>query len=201
MDKVDSFLERHSLLASSVDDESVLSFILSEMDKGLKGEESSLEMIDAFVGTDVQIKPGESVIVLDAGGTNFRTCLVTFDEDRKPVISDFRKVGMPGVKEEVSKEQFFSILAILPAVRLLECNVAVILYHIFAYLTHDTGVPRHSADLRQGYAIIIERCNLLRAVEVLVLELHDYLVLCIGQDPPPGQVLTLSQYKPLTHWH
>lgn len=111
MDKVDSFLERHSLLASCIDDESVLSFILAEMDKGLKGEDSSLAMIDAFVGTDVSIKPGESVIVLDAGGTNFRTCLVTFDEDRKPVISDFRKVGMPGVKEEVSKDQFFSILA------------------------------------------------------------------------------------------
>ena len=111
MDKVDSFLERHSLLASSVDDESVLSFILSEMDKGLKGEESSLEMIDAFVGTDVQIKPGESVIVLDAGGTNFRTCLVTFDEDRKPVISDFQKVGMSGAKSPVTAKEFFSILA------------------------------------------------------------------------------------------
>lgn len=111
MDKVDSFLERHSLLASSVDDEKVLSFFLSEMDKGLKGENGSLAMIDAYVGTDVTVKPGESVIVLDAGGTNFRTCLVSFDEDRKPVISDFRKVGMPGVKEEVSKDEFFSILA------------------------------------------------------------------------------------------
>ena len=111
MDKVDSFLERHALLASSVDEDKVLSFFLSEMDKGLKGEKSSLEMIDAYVGTDVDVKAGESVIVLDAGGTNFRTCLVTFDENRKPVISDFRKVGMPGIKEEVSKDQFFSILA------------------------------------------------------------------------------------------
>ena len=111
MDDVDRFLERHALYASSVDEDKVLSFFLSEMDKGLKGDDSSLAMIDAYVSADVSIKSGESVIVLDAGGTNFRTCLVSFDENRRPVISDFRKVGMPGVKEEVSKKEFFSILA------------------------------------------------------------------------------------------
>lgn len=111
MDDVDRFLERHALYASSVDEDKVLSFFLSEMDKGLNGDDSSLAMIDAYVSADVSIKSGESVIVLDAGGTNFRTCLVSFDENRRPVISDFRKVGMPGVKEEVSKKEFFSILA------------------------------------------------------------------------------------------
>lgn len=111
MDDVDRFLERHALYASSVDEDKVLSFFLSEMDKGLNGDDSSLAMIDAYVSADVSIKSGESVIVLDAGGTNFRTCLVSFDENRRPVISDFRKVGMPGVKEEVSKNEFFSILA------------------------------------------------------------------------------------------
>ena len=94
-----------------MDADRLLQFVLSEMDKGLRGEDSSLAMIAAYIGTDVTIRPGESVIVLDAGGTNFRTCLVSFDEDRKPVISDFRKVGMPGVKSEVSKDEFFSILA------------------------------------------------------------------------------------------
>ena len=111
MDKVGDFLERHSLLASCVDDDKVLSFFLSEMEKGLDGEDSSLAMIATYVSSDISVRPGESVIVLDAGGTNFRTCLVSFDEERRPQISDFRKVGMPGVKEEVSKDEFFSILA------------------------------------------------------------------------------------------
>ncbi len=111
VDKVGSFLERHSLLASCVDDDNVLSFFLSEMEKGLDGEDSSLAMIATYVSSDISVRPGESVIVLDAGGTNFRTCLVSFDADRRPQISDFRKVGMPGVKEEVSKDEFFSILA------------------------------------------------------------------------------------------
>ena len=94
MDKIDSFLTRHMLSAQSVDDNKILSFFESEMEKGLNGEESSLQMIATYVSPDAEIIPGESVIVLDAGGTNFRTCLVTFDEERKAIISDFRKTGM-----------------------------------------------------------------------------------------------------------
>ena len=111
MDKVESFLSCHGLSASCVDEEGLLDRFISEMDKGLAGEKSSLAMIPTYIGADTDIRPGESVIVLDAGGTNFRTCLVTFDENRKPQISDFRKVGMPGVKAEVSAAEFFSILA------------------------------------------------------------------------------------------
>ena len=112
MGKVEEFLERHMLSASALDDDKMLAFILSEMEKGLAKEDgSSLQMIPTYVSPDAAVESGRSVIVMDAGGTNFRTCLVTFDEDRHPVISDFRKVGMPGVKEEVSAAEFFSILA------------------------------------------------------------------------------------------
>ena len=112
MGKTEDFLRKHMLSAASVDTDKTLAFILSEMKKGLdKENSSSLQMIATYVQPDTEIKPGASVIVLDAGGTNFRTCLVTFDENRQPVISDFRKVGMPGVKSEVSAKEFFSILA------------------------------------------------------------------------------------------
>ena len=112
MGRTEDFLERHMLTAASVDTDRTLGFMLDEMEKGLSADgKSSLEMIPAYVSPDVSVEPGRSVIVLDAGGTNFRTCLVSFDENRQPVISDFRKVGMPGVKEEVSAEAFFSILA------------------------------------------------------------------------------------------
>ena len=112
MGKCEEFLERHMLTASSVDADRTLDFILSEMEKGLAVENSSsLQMIPTYVSPDAEIVPGKSVIVMDAGGTNFRTCLVTFDDEKHPVISDFRKVGMPGVKEEVSAAEFYSILA------------------------------------------------------------------------------------------
>lgn len=113
MDKTEDFLKRHMLAASSVDADKTLDFILSEMEKGLEEENgSSLQMIPTYVSPDdADIVPGKSVIVMDAGGTNFRTCLVTFDDNKQPVISDFQKVGMPGIKEEVSASDFYSILA------------------------------------------------------------------------------------------
>ncbi len=112
MGKTEDFIAKHMLSAASVDEEKTLGFILSEMEKGLEKENgSSLQMIPTYVSPDVSIVPGKSVIVMDAGGTNFRTCLVTFDENKHPVISDFRKVGMPGLKEEVSAAEFYSVLA------------------------------------------------------------------------------------------
>ena len=112
MDKnVGEFLERYGIMPSCIDGKKILSFLLDEMEKGLDGRKSSLQMIPTYSGLNGRINPGDKVIVLDAGGTNFRTCLVTFDDDLEPEISEFRKVGMPGVKELVTAKQFFGILA------------------------------------------------------------------------------------------
>lgn len=53
----------------------------------------------------------EQVVVIDAGGTNFRSCLVSFDHQGKAVISDFRKSFMPATEREYSKDEFFSAIA------------------------------------------------------------------------------------------
>ncbi len=84
---------------------------ISEMKAGLAGKASSLAMIPSFCSPDARPKAGESVIVIDAGGTNFRTCMVTFDENLSPVISDFHKSRMPGIEREVSASEFFSVIA------------------------------------------------------------------------------------------
>ena len=104
------FLKKHGLRAEDVDSDKVLDFFSSEMKRGLEGKESSLAMIATYTEAGNDIPDGESVIVMDAGGTNFRTCLVTFN-DGVAEISDFQKVGMPGAKKEVTKKEFFSILA------------------------------------------------------------------------------------------
>lgn len=51
------------------------------------------------------------VAVIDAGGTNFRTALVTFPQNGDPVVEDFRSFGMPGVERKVSPEEFFRLVA------------------------------------------------------------------------------------------
>ncbi len=108
---IDTFLDENKLSARSIDEDEFLSFFLSEMKGGLEGKKSSLMMIPTYQGIDGKIGDGARVIVLDLGGTNFRSCLVTFKDGGKPLISDFKKVPMPGSGKEIDKEGFYSTLA------------------------------------------------------------------------------------------
>ncbi|MDC7230030.1 MAG: hexokinase [Sphaerochaetaceae bacterium] len=110
--KTEEFLKRRGIDPATVDMEHLLNTFLSEMEKGLIDENSSsLKMIPTYTTVVSEIPKNEPVIVLDAGGTNFRTCLVTFDDQGTAHIEDFRKVSMPGVKKEVSADEFFSTFA------------------------------------------------------------------------------------------
>ena len=53
----------------------------------------------------------EKVIVIDAGGTNFRSCLVSFDSEGKAELCELRKTFMPATEKVYSKEEFFSAVA------------------------------------------------------------------------------------------
>lgn len=54
---------------------------------------------------------GKSAIIIDAGGTNFRSALVSFSDDGTPVISDLQKTSMPGIEKELSKDEFYNAIA------------------------------------------------------------------------------------------
>ena len=53
----------------------------------------------------------KQVIVIDAGGTNFRSCLVSANFDNKLSISDFQKTCMPALDHELSKREFYFQIA------------------------------------------------------------------------------------------
>lgn len=110
-DKITSFLERHSLSESSTDIKSVCSYFISEMKAGLENRPSSLPMINSYCNPVEHVPAGEKVIVIDAGGTNLRTCLISFDEKGDSVIEDFRKSKMPGIGYEISAKDFFKVFA------------------------------------------------------------------------------------------
>ncbi len=105
------FLRRNGMEAEDFDLETGLREYLEEMRRGLSGEPSSLEMIPTYIELAPSFPVGEPVIAVDAGGTNLRIAVVRFDEALHPVIEDFRKLIMPGVEREVSKEEFFSAFA------------------------------------------------------------------------------------------
>jgi hexokinase len=112
MQRAGEFLSRHKISAQSIDMEQLVERFLAEMEKGLSGDgESSLKMIPTYTTVVDRLEADKSVIVLDAGGTNLRSCLVSFKASGEPVITDFRKTSMPGFKREVSSAEFFSVLA------------------------------------------------------------------------------------------
>ena len=93
--------------AEKTDRQAILTAFLSEMEKGLRGEESSLRMIPAYVGVDGKVAAGTKVATLDAGGTNFRSALVSIP----PKIEDKKNQPMPGTKGLVDNETFYSAFA------------------------------------------------------------------------------------------
>ncbi|MCK9547312.1 MAG: hexokinase [Sphaerochaeta sp.] len=112
IERTGQFLARHKISAEAIEMEPLMERFSAEMERGLAGDEqSSLKMIPTYTPVVDSLEVGKPVIVLDAGGTNLRSCIVEFDEEGKAQISDFRKTTMPGFKREVSGAEFFSVLA------------------------------------------------------------------------------------------
>ena len=109
--KVRQFLQEVNLDVQNLNFSDICNDFLEQMSKGLYDGSSSLPMIPTFCKDSFEIKEGESIIVLDAGGTNLRSCMVTFQKNLKPEITGFKKTKMPGIAKEVSKKEFFSIFA------------------------------------------------------------------------------------------
>lgn len=108
---VSSFLSKHNFV-NHVDIWSSAQAILDDMKKGLKKEKADQDMIRTFCNPPKTSAKGKSVIVIDAGGTNFRSCLVTFDANGVPSISNMEKTRMPGVEKELNRKEFFEQFAV-----------------------------------------------------------------------------------------
>ena len=104
----EEFLEENGFtVAAKIDRQGMISTFLSEMEKGLKGEASSLRMIPAYVGVNGKIPQGTKAAVLDAGGTNFRSAIVSIP----PQVEDKKNQPMPGAKSDVSEDEFYNAFA------------------------------------------------------------------------------------------
>ncbi len=108
--QVSAFLSAHNFV-NHVDVLTVAQAIVYDMKKGLKKEGADQDMIRTFCNPPEKSAKNQSVIVIDAGGTNFRSCLVTFDANGLPSISEMEKTRMPGVEKELSRKDFFEQIA------------------------------------------------------------------------------------------
>ncbi|MDR1985899.1 MAG: hexokinase [Treponema sp.] len=85
--------------------------VLTDMERGLRGQSSSLPMIPAYISPVSRVPRGKTVIALDAGGTNLRAALIHFDDQGKAQTQNTEKAPMPGTYGRVSPEQFFDKIA------------------------------------------------------------------------------------------
>lgn len=81
------------------------------MERGLKGQSSSLPMLPTHFTPRRQLAAGKKVVALDAGGTNLRAARISFDEGGRPVVEAERTTRMPGSTGVLSASDFFSALA------------------------------------------------------------------------------------------
>ena len=111
MNMREDFLKKHGLRATDFDMQQLVDVFISEMANGLEGKNSSLRMIPTYIEADNEFKTEVPVLAIDAGGTNIRAARVTFSKDGNLDISHMVHAPMPGLERQVSKAEFFQIVA------------------------------------------------------------------------------------------
>lgn len=108
--KLNEFLKQNNF--NAIDVPSLTNDLLLDMKDGLASASLADEpMIVASSKLPNPLVPGSRTIVIDAGGTNFRSCLVTVSGDGDFIISNLEKTKMPGIEKELSKEEFYDAIA------------------------------------------------------------------------------------------
>ncbi|MGI5977203.1 MAG: hypothetical protein ACOX68_05855 [Candidatus Limivicinus sp.] len=108
--KAIDFLKEHGMSPELTDPGRCAETMLQDMERGLAGEKSSLPMIPTYIKNEGSLPKNEPVIVIDAGGTNFRRGLATFN-DEGCTLEAVYKQKMPGTEKPASWEEFISFVA------------------------------------------------------------------------------------------
>lgn len=103
--KVNKFMRKHGFSSQMIVDEIMRDMLLP------KPKKSGQDMSRTWMLPPERNPIDEKVIVIDAGGTNFRSCLVSFSSSGEASVSDFRKTSMPATEREYEREEFFSAIA------------------------------------------------------------------------------------------
>lgn len=103
-----TFLSEYKVSPKAVDCSQLINCFLSEMEAGLMKKASSLCMFESKLSPTNEALPDENILVIDAGGTNLRTCLVNV---HTKTISEFERVPMPAIEREYSSDEFFNYFA------------------------------------------------------------------------------------------
>jgi hexokinase len=109
------FLNRYGMNPELVDPGVYSRLIAEDMMRGLEGKKSFMPMIPTYLSNSGNVPKNKPVVVIDAGGTNFRCALLTFT-DQGYELEGLQKALMPGIEKPASWNEFISFTAdhILP---------------------------------------------------------------------------------------
>ena len=108
--RAQEFLERHGMSPERIAPEKYAPMMARSMAEGLAAEGCMLPMIPTYLKNSGAVPYGENVVVIDAGGTNFRCALACFSE-KGCEIGELKKMTMPGIGHSASWEEFISFVA------------------------------------------------------------------------------------------
>jgi len=109
--RLSDFARYYGFHYDSLDPAALVKEILIDMERGLEGLGSSLPMIPSYIMPVSGVRPGKTVLALDAGGTNLRVGRVQFDGDGRAIAEGTQKHPMPGTKGRIGATQFFDAIA------------------------------------------------------------------------------------------
>lgn len=107
---INDFLIKHNMDPQIVNPTVYAPKMVEHMLSGLNGNRIDMPMIPTYLSNEGQIPHGEKVIVIDAGGTNYRSALASFEKDGCH-IEHVQVQAMPGVGTPVTWDTFISFVA------------------------------------------------------------------------------------------
>lgn len=112
MNKAKEFLQRHGQTSEAVDAQAQMRLFAEKMELGFHSYEHCMPMLPTYLCNidRHKIKQGKNILI-DAGGTNFRSALGYF-EGGKAHIEKLQKTAMPASRgETLSKTEFYDRIA------------------------------------------------------------------------------------------
>lgn len=107
---ITDFLYTHGLSPTLINPPQAAWKMLEHMKAGLAGKPVDMPMIPTYIYADGEIEKNKPVIVIDAGGTNYRSALAVF-RDSGCELSNLKVGKMPGTGEAVEWSRFISYVA------------------------------------------------------------------------------------------
>jgi len=106
---VREFMSAHGAAPEQIDAGESLDLLLEAMDQGLEGK-GNIPMLPSFLPAQIPVPEGAQCAVVDAGGTNYRSALASFNQGGWE-ISELSIQAMPGTREELDFDAFYEAAA------------------------------------------------------------------------------------------